>query len=74
MKEACDKNKVCAAILTDLSKALTLLTLKHDLLIAKLHACGFYYKSLIVMLEYLNNSVQGICSYYGEILDIFWCF
>lgn len=58
MKEACDKNKVCAEILTDLSNALTLLTLKHGLLIAKLPACGFYYKSLIVMLKYLNNSVQ----------------
>ena len=47
MKEARDKNKVCAAVLTDLSK--TFHCLKHDLLIEKLHTCGFEYKSLRVM-------------------------
>ena len=43
MKEACDKNKVCAAVLTDLSKAFD--CHKYDLLIPKLHAFGFDYKS-----------------------------
>ena len=51
MKEARDKNKVCAAVLTDLSKAFG--CLKHDLLIAKLRAFRFDYKSLIVMYVYL---------------------
>ena len=46
MKEARDKNKVCAAVLTDLSKAFD--CLNHDLLIAKLHAFGFDYKSLLI--------------------------
>ena len=70
MKEARDKNKVCAAVLTDLSKAFD--CLKHDLLIAKLHAFGFDYKSLRVMYAYLNNRVQvtKVGSYYSEILDI----
>ena len=39
MKEARDSNKVCAAVLTKLSKAFDCLF--HDLLIAKLHAFGF---------------------------------
>ena len=56
MKEARDKNKVCAAVLTDLTKAFDFL--KHDLFIAKLHAFGFDYKSLRVMYTYLNNRVQ----------------
>ena len=47
MKEACNKNKVCAAVLIDLIKAFD--CLKHDLLFAKLHAFGFDYKSLRVM-------------------------
>ena len=70
MKEARDKNKVCAAVLTDLSKAFD--CLKHDLLIAKLHAFGFDYKLLRVMYAYLNNRVQvtKVGSYYSEILDI----
>ena len=48
IKEARDKNKVCAAVLTDLSKAFD--CLKHDLLIAELHAFGFDYKSLRAIL------------------------
>ena len=56
MKEARDKNKVRAAVLTDLTKAFD--CLKHDLLIAKLHAFGFDYKSLNVMYADLNNRVQ----------------
>ena len=70
MKEARDKNKVCAAVLTDLSKAFD--CLKHDLLIAKLHAFGFDHKSLRLIYAYLNNRVQvtKVGSYYNEILDI----
>ena len=33
-----DKKEVCGAILTDLSKAFDCIS--HDLLVAKLHACG----------------------------------
>ena len=70
IKKARDKNKTCAAVLTDLSKAFD--CLKHDLLIAKLHAFGFDYKSLRVMYTYLNNRVQvtKVSSYYSKILDI----
>ena len=70
MKDAHDKNKVCAVVLTDLSKAFD--CLKHDLLIAKLRAFAFDYTSLRVMYAYLNNRVQvtKIDSYYSEILDI----
>ena len=70
MKEARDKNKVCAAVLTDLSKAFD--CLKHGLLIAKLHPFGFDYKFLRVIYVYFNNRVQvtKVGSYYSEILDI----
>ena len=70
MKEARDKNKVCAAVLIDLSKAFD--CLKHHILIAKLHAFGFDYKYLRVMYAYLNNRVQVIKVgfYDSEILDI----
>ena len=70
MKEACDENKVCAAVLTDLNKAFD--CLKHDFLIAKLHVFCFDYKSLRVMYPYLNNRVQvtKVGPYYSETLDI----
>ena len=70
MNEARDKNEVCSAVFTDLSKVFE--CLKHDLLIAKLHALGFDYKSLRVMYSYLNNRVQvaKVGSYYSEILDL----
>ena len=70
MKEARDKNEVCDAVLADLSQAFD--CFKHNLLIAKLHAFGFDYKSLRVMYAYLNNWVQvtKVGSYYNEILDI----
>ena len=55
MNEARDKNKVCVEVLTDLTKAFD--CLKHDLLIAKLHAFGFDCKSLRVMYAYLNNRI-----------------
>ena len=40
IKEACHKNEVCAAALTDLTNASE--CLKHDLLVAKLHTFGFF--------------------------------
>ena len=49
MEEARDNNKVCAAVLNDLSKAYDCLF--HDLLIAKLHAFGFDLKSLRVSMH-----------------------
>ena len=70
MKEARDKNKVCTALLTDHSKAFD--CVKHDLLIAKLHAFGFDCKSLGVIYKYLNNRVQvtQVGSNYNEILEL----
>ena len=55
IEEARDNNKVCAAVLTDLSKAFDCLL--HDLLIAKLNAFGFDLKSLKVIHEYLNDRI-----------------
>ena len=51
-----DKGGYGGAILMDLSKAFA--TLNHDLLIAKLHAYGFEYKSLKLIKSYLNNRWQ----------------
>ena len=47
MNEARDNSKVCAAVLTDLSKAFDCIL--NDLLIAKLHACNFDFKPLKVI-------------------------
>ena len=47
MRETRDKNKVCAAVLTDLSKAFD--CLKHDLLLPNWHPLGFNFKSLRVI-------------------------
>ena len=70
MKEARDNNKVCAAVLNDLSKAYDCLL--HDLLIAKLHVFGFDLKSLRVIHAYLNERIQvtKVGSFYSEILHI----
>ena len=70
MKETRDKYNVCTAVLADLNKVFD--CLKHGLLIAKLHAFGFDYKSIRVMYAYLNNRVQvkKVGSYYSETLDI----
>ena len=57
INEARDKIKVCAAVLTDLSKAFD--CLKYNLLIVKLHAFGFDYKSLRVMYAYLDNRLKS---------------
>ena len=48
-----DQNGTCAALLTDLSKAFD--CLPHDLLIAKLHACGCDLPSLKLLKSYLRN-------------------
>ena len=70
MKEARDSNKVCAVVLTDLSKAFDCLL--HDLLIAKSHAFGFDLKSLKVIHAYINDRIQvtKVGSFYSEILQI----
>ena len=70
MKEARDKNKVCAAVLTGISK--TFDCLKRDLLIQNYMLFGFNNKSLRVMQAYLKNRVQvtKVGSYYIEILYI----
>ena len=69
MNEDCDSNKLCAAVLNDLTKAFD--CLKH-LLIAKLHTFRFDCKSLRVMCAYLNNrfQVRKVSSYYSEKLNI----
>ena len=72
MKEARDNNKVCAAVLTDLSKAFDCLL--HDLLTAKLHAFGFDLKSLKVIHVYLNDRIQvtKVGSFHSEIIQIIY--
>ena len=72
MKEARDSNKICAAVLAELSKAFDCLL--HDLLIAKLHAFGFDLKSLKVIHAYLNDRIQvtKVGSFYSEILQIIY--
>ena len=55
-KRVLDKGGACGALLTDLSKAFDCLL--HDLLIAKLHAYGFSFKSLRFLHDYLNNRSQ----------------
>ena len=72
MKEARNSNKVCAAVLTDFSKAFDCLL--HDLRIAKLHAFGFDLKSSKVIYLYLNDKIQvtKVGSYHSEILQIIY--
>ena len=70
MKEANDKSKSCAAVLTDLTKAFDYL--KYDLLIEKLYAFCFDQKSLRVMPVNPNNRVEVIKvgSYCSAILGL----
>ena len=42
----------------DLSKAFD--TINHELLIAKLHACGFQKESLNILMSYLNGRFQRV--------------
>ena len=52
-KKSLDKKGYGGAVLMDLSKAFD--TIKHDLLVAKLHAYGFSKKALTLILNYLSN-------------------
>ena len=72
MKEAPDSDKVCAAVLTDLSKAFDCPL--HDRLIAKLHAFGFDLKTLKVIHAYLNDRIQvtKVGSFYSEFFQIIY--
>ena len=56
IRKSLDNNKACAALLTDLSK--TFDCIRHDLLIAKLHAYGFDDNVLILMYSYLSCRKQ----------------
>ena len=52
-KENLDKGGECGALFVDLSKAFD--CLQHDLLLAKLNAYGFDYKSLKLISSFLSN-------------------
>ena len=71
-KKSIDDKKSSGVLLTDLSKAFDCLS--HDLLIAKLEAYGFDYKSLQLISSYLTNRYQRVrinssCSTWSEILN-----
>ena len=55
-KKVIDKGKLAGALLTDLSKAFD--CINHELLISKLEAYGFDYKSLTFIYSYLSNRKQ----------------
>ena len=71
MKEVRDSNKVCAAVLTDITKGFGCFL--PEILIEKLHALGFDLKSLRVIRAYLNDQIQVITvgSFYSEIRQFF---
>ena len=52
-KISLDKGGKAGAVLMDLSKAFD--CIRHDLLIAKLHAYGFSYEALTLINDYLTN-------------------
>ena len=72
MKEARDSNKVCAVVLTNLSKVFDCLL--HNLLIAKLHAFALDLKFLKVIHAYVNNRIRvtKVGSFYSKILQIIY--
>ena len=55
-RKGLDSRGYSGAILMDLSKAFD--TINHELLIAKLHAYGFYKASLDIISDYLSNRWQ----------------
>ena len=57
-KRCIDENGSAGVLLTDLSKAFDCLI--HDLMIAKLHAYGFSYQSLILLHDYLTHRFQRV--------------
>ena len=59
-KKSLDQGGEYTALLTDLSKAFDCKA--HDLIIAKLHACGFEKTSLRLMHSYLTGRYQRVKS------------
>ena len=57
LEKISDNNKIFGLILTDLSKAFD--CIRHDLLVAKLHAHGLSYPALKMIQDYLVNRKQG---------------
>ena len=57
-KISLDKGGKAGAVLMDLSKAFD--CIRHDLLIAKLHAYGFSYEALTLINDYLTNRQQRV--------------
>ena len=58
MPSPLDRGGFVCSILMDLSKAYD--CLPHDLLLAKLQACGFSKESIILFLSYLTHHTQRI--------------
>ena len=71
-KAALDSNLFTGAVLMDLSKAFD--CIPHDLLIAKLHACGLSFETLTFLNSYLRDrkqcvNINNICSDFLKILS-----
>ena len=58
MGKTVDNGGVFGALLTDLSKAFD--CVPHDLIIAKLEACGFHIDALKHIYDYLSNRKQRV--------------
>ena len=56
--EVLDKRGYAGVLLTDLSKAFD--CINHELLLAKLRACGFSFESLTFIQSYLSNRIQRV--------------
>ena len=55
-KSAVDKGKYFCTLLTDLSKAFDCIS--HELILAKIHACGFSVRALRMIHSNLTNTKQ----------------